>query len=123
MKKLRAAITGQIGSGGEAPENDLEKLVELADLQKQMIAIADTLPDGTTWKGLATSAQSLLAAITGGEALRKAMYSGGLEQAMANVRSLFHLAECHRDRSVQVAPQENLFFTEAYEQFTKSAQS
>lgn len=73
LKRLRAAITSQIGTGGDTPEIDLEKLAELADLQQQMSKIADTLPEGTPWKGLATSAQSLRAAITGGEALRASM--------------------------------------------------
>jgi very-short-patch-repair endonuclease len=72
LKKLRTAITDQIGPGGERPENDLEKLADLAELKQKMTQIAGTLPNGTPWKGLATSAKSLRAAITGGEALRAA---------------------------------------------------
>jgi very-short-patch-repair endonuclease len=73
LKKLRAAITAQIGSGGETPENDLEKLDDLGSLQRQMTEIAATLPEGTPWKGLATPTQALRAAIAGGQAMRAAL--------------------------------------------------
>jgi very-short-patch-repair endonuclease len=73
LKKLRAAINATVGFVGNEPENDLEKLEELAELQRGMSHIASTLPEGTPWRGLTTSAQSLRAAIAGGEALRAAL--------------------------------------------------
>ena len=39
---------------------------------------------------------------------------------LANVRFLFHLAECHRDRSVQVDTEENPDFLAVYKLCTKS---
>lgn len=77
LKKLRTAITAQVGSGGETPENDLETLDELATLHRQMAEFASNLPDGTPWNGLATSTQSLRDAIAGGHALRSAILQLG----------------------------------------------
>lgn len=95
LKKLRAAITAQIGSGGETPENDLEKLDDLATLQRQMTKIAGTLPEGTPWKGLATPTQSLRAAITGGEALRAAMlHLGDAGHDIVTLRAALRLRLC-----------------------------
>ena len=47
----------------------------------------------------------------------------GGRDGQANVRSLFHLAERHRDRSVQVETEESPVFPEVYKLCTKSAQS
>ena len=95
LKKLRSAITAQIGSGGETPENDLEKLEELATLHRQMTEIAGTLPDGTPWRGLATSTQTLHAAITGGEALRAAMlHLGDAGHDVVTLRAALRLRLC-----------------------------
>ena len=95
LKKLRAAITAQIGSGGETPENDLEKLDDLATLHRQMTEIAGTLPEGTPWKGLATPTQSLRAAITGGEALWSAMlHLGDAGHDIVTLRAALRLRLC-----------------------------
>ena len=85
------------------------------------LVVPTVAPDPARAAELLTDIQTQTKVVSAAEA--KAMYSGGLEQAMANVRSLFHLAECHRDRSVQVVPQESLFVTETCKQFTKWAQS
>ncbi|MFZ7094020.1 DEAD/DEAH box helicase [Primorskyibacter sp. 2E233] len=95
LKKLRAAITSQIGQGGETPENDLEKLAELASLHRQMAEIAGRLPDGTPWKGHGTSVQSLQAAITGGEALRASMLRlGDAGHDIVTLRAALRLRLC-----------------------------
>jgi very-short-patch-repair endonuclease len=95
LKKLRAAMVSQIGAGGDTPENDLKTLAELADIQKQMSEIAATLPDGTPWKGLTTSAQSLRSAITGGEALRAAMLRlGDVGHDIVGLRGTLRLRLC-----------------------------
>ena len=95
LKKLRTTITSQIGAGGEAPEDDLEKLSDLSDLQRQMAEIARELPDGTPWKGLATSPQALFNAVTGGEKLRAAMLRlGDAGHDIVALRSTLRLRLC-----------------------------
>lgn len=103
LKRLRAAITAQIGSGSETPENDLEKLDELATLHRQMTEIASTLPEGTPWRGLATPTQSLRAAIVGGEALRAAMlHLGDAGHDVVTLRAALRLRLCEgRDQLEQ----------------------
>lgn len=95
LKKLRAAITSQIGQGGETTENDLEKLSELASLHRQIAEIVDNLPEGTPWKGLGTSVQTLGAAITGGEVLRASMLRlGDAGHDIVTLRAALRLRLC-----------------------------
>jgi hypothetical protein len=42
---------------------------------------------------------------------------------LENVRSPFHLGECHRRRSVQIVAEETSIRTMTYKEFTKSTQS
>ncbi len=75
IKKLRTAMWAAFGITAAQvpePEADLRALAELSAMQKDLAELAETLPQGTPWRGLKTDLSSLERDISAAEQLRKA---------------------------------------------------